>query len=1075
MNCAGSVLCPIIIGRDDLIDLAERRLGEAAAGHGQFLLLAGEAGVGKSRLLDAIRRKSRAAGFIDANGSVSPQDHEVPSSLIGELARTLKRNPAFGTLGDELLALGGVRDADALGSRRLYVLDIVDRIAAAIDGPVMLNFEDIQWADETSLEILGELARRLRDRPVLLVAAYRTEDLPPGAFFREWRARLIGQRLAEEARLGPLTYDQTALMTTLILDTGLPAPREVVQAVHQRTDGIPLHIEELLGALSDDARSDGRAIRDAVVPETIEDAIRARLAKLSPEAREVAQAGAVIGRCFIPEVLAGIMDRPLEDLDGPIDELIQRSYLYDAGDPGFIDFRHQLLRDVLYRSVRPAELRRLHARAGEFGAKLEGQSEIHSSVHFERAGMRVEAHRTALAGARAASRVSARQEAYDLYRRAIDNMPDDLPMAEQAELYNEFADAAGAIERNEDSLAAAKRARESFLAAGMPLRAATMLLEIGGSSARDGGSVFVGLEHVAQAFAEVEAQPESPERAAALAVLYTVRAFYELDALQLDAATADAAEALARAEAAGDRESALEARLTAARIEIIRGNHGPGLAAGLEAARAARDAGFESVGVTGYRNLAIAAARVMDYGAADAAIGEGLRYADAIEQSHCRQMMAATSALMAWNAGRWDEADVIARQELAERGCRRGILGALDVTSLVLLGRGDVDGARQRLDESLAAGRRVGEIQYILPPLWGELELDLVVGDPAAARRASHRSPRSRHELGRASASHPVRRAERQGLAGPASTRRGGALAGPGPRAPGRLGRSRRRRAAPREGPDPPRQRLPRRGARAFETAIRGWTDRHRVWEATWAQLDLAQTLMRMNRYGDAASQLVAVRDTATALRSAPLLARADELARIARGRGTIDEAWHPLTAREFEVARLIADGMTNAEIADALSIAPKTASAHVEHILAKLGVMRRAEIAAWTATVLAAVGCRELPTGVPARSSRARASLTPRPGASGSRVSAGAESLASRHEGGLDPDRRGTSNDIGGGKSALDRGGPANDRPDPRSVASVVATSSSLERSAVATSSSVRSASPRPRRSAVATSTPTM
>jgi DNA-binding CsgD family transcriptional regulator len=952
MNRAGSVLCPIIVGRDDLIDLAERRLGEAAAGHGQFLLLAGEAGVGKSRLLDAIRRKSRAAGFIDANGSVSPQDHEVPSSLISELARTLGRIPEFGTLGDDLLAMRGVREADALGSRRLYVLDVVDHIAAAIDRPVMLNFEDIQWADETSLEILGELARRLHEKPVLMVAAYRTEDLPPGAFFREWRARLIGQRLAEEARLGPLTYDQTALMTTLILANGLPAPREVVQAVHQRTDGIPLHIEELLGALSEEARTDGRAIRDAVVPETIEDAIRARLSQLSPEAREVAQAGAVIGRCFVPEVLAGIMDRKVEDLDGPIDELIQHSYLYDAGDPGFIDFRHQLLRDVLYRSVRQSDLRRLHARAAEFGAKLEGQSEIHSSVHFERAGMRDEAHRAALAGARAAGRMSARQEAYDLYRRAIDNMPDDLPVAEQAPLYEEFSDAAGAIERNEDSLAAARRARECFLAAGLPLQAATMLITIGGCYGRDGGSVLNGLEHVAQAFAEVETEPESPERAATLALLYTVRAFYELDALQLDAAAADAAEALVRSEAAGDGGSALEARLTAARIEIIRGNHGTGLAAGLEAAREARDAGFESVGVTGYRNLAIAAARVMDYGSAQAAIGEGLRYADAIEQSHCRQMMAATSGLMAWNAGRWDEGDLIARQELAERGCRRGILGALDVAGLVLMGRGNVDEARRWLDESLTAGRAIGEVQFLLPPLWGQLELDLVAGDPASAvSRAAEGLDLATSSGERALlipfvvpsvrawlAIHRPDDAERWLARAREHLTGWDAAAAALAHAQGLLRLATGSLAVARDD---------------LESAIRGWTERHRIWEATWARLDLAQVLMRMNRYAEAATQLTTVRETAAALRSAPLLAHADELARVARGRGSIEEAWRPLTAREFEVARLIAEGLTNAEIADSLSIAPKTASAHVEHILAKLGVTRRAEIAAWTATVM--------------------------------------------------------------------------------------------------------------------------
>jgi DNA-binding CsgD family transcriptional regulator len=110
--------------------------------------------------------------------------------------------------------------------------------------------------------------------------------------------------------------------------------------------------------------------------------------------------------------------------------------------------------------------------------------------------------------------------------------------------------------------------------------------------------------------------------------------------------------------------------------------------------------------------------------------------------------------------------------------------------------------------------------------------------------------------------------------------------------------------------------------------------------------------LLRSNRFADAAVLIAGVQDLAAELRSPILRSRADELGRIGRGRGTTAEPWRPLTAREFEVARLIAEGLTNAEIAERLAIAPKTASAHVEHILAKLGVTRRAEIAAWTATV---------------------------------------------------------------------------------------------------------------------------
>ena len=138
-----------------------------------------------------------------------------------------------------------------------------------------------------------------------------------------------------------------------------------------------------------------------------------------------------------------------------------------------------------------------------------------------------------------------------------------------------------------------------------------------------------------------------------------------------------------------------------------------------------------------------------------------------------------------------------------------------------------------------------------------------------------------------------------------------------------------------------------------LESAVRGWDDVGRIWEATWARLDLARCLARTHRAGDALALVADVRATAVRLDSTPLLERADELAGLVRGRGFLDEPWRPLTAREFEVARLIAEGMTNAEIAGELAIAPRTAGAHIEHILAKLGVTRRAEIATWVVTVV--------------------------------------------------------------------------------------------------------------------------
>jgi DNA-binding CsgD family transcriptional regulator len=134
--------------------------------------------------------------------------------------------------------------------------------------------------------------------------------------------------------------------------------------------------------------------------------------------------------------------------------------------------------------------------------------------------------------------------------------------------------------------------------------------------------------------------------------------------------------------------------------------------------------------------------------------------------------------------------------------------------------------------------------------------------------------------------------------------------------------------------------------------AVDGWDEKGRIWEATWARLDLATCLTRTSRFADALALAVEARTVAARLDSKAIMSRADAVQRLCRGRVSVEEPWRPLTAREFAVARLISEGYTNAEIADSLGIAPKTASSHVEHILAKLGASRRAEIATWASTV---------------------------------------------------------------------------------------------------------------------------
>lgn len=958
MNRAGSVLCPILVGRDELLELADRRLADAVAGRGGLLLLTGPAGIGKTRLLQSIRRKARSSGFRVANGSVAPQDQIMPSALVNEFARTLQKTPGCEDLGRDLLAMHPDGDGDALMRRRGYVVEFTDRLAASIDRPTMLDFEDLQWADEISLEIVGEVARRAPQLSLLIVGTYRLEELKPGSFFREWRARLLNQRVAEEARLGPLTQGQTAVMTTLILNTGLPAPREVVAAVHQRTDGIPLHIEELLGALPAEAKTDGAAIRSARVPDTIEDAIRARLDQVSPEAREVARAGAVVGRCFRPEILAGIMDRPLRDLDEPLRELQDHDFLYDT-DPGYLDFRHALLRDTLYRSVPAAELRRLHARAAEFGTDLEGQSEIHSSAHYERAGLRGQAYRTARSGAEDARRMGARSEAFALLRRAIDNMPTDMTALERADLYYAYSDAAADLERDEEMIRAANLSREAYLEAGRPGKAAELRINLWSARYKGLASNDDQLADLNDILAELDRLTSDDDTEFLRRVTLILRARTCLDGSRYDEARADLALARALALAAGHGEAVLDVELTEEFLRAVTGEEVNGLPAAFAAARAARDAGYEGTGVTGYRNIAWVSTRVLDYDAARRALAEGLRYADAIEASHCRQQMAVTTAQLDWAGGRWNEATELARQELVERGCAVGRQSATEIIGLIAATRGDEAEARLWLDQSLAQGRVTGEVSRILPSLWALAELELAVGNPAAA-------------FAHCEEALAVAEAKREGASFVPFVVTGmrAVLAA---RQPGGAEQWRTQAAARVEA-------FPRQSRAAmahangllqlaagtlsaargsFLEALDGWKTMGRSWETAWASLDLAAAELRMGRFASASGLVAEVRSFADGVGSRPLLERTDELSRIARGRGSEEEPWRPLTIREFEVAKLIAAGHTNGEIAAQLVIAPKTVSAHVEHILAKLGATRRAEVAAWATTVAAAAAVR--------------------------------------------------------------------------------------------------------------------
>jgi DNA-binding CsgD family transcriptional regulator/tetratricopeptide (TPR) repeat protein len=952
----GPLRSPVIVGRDDLVALAQRRVEEVLAGSSQFTLVSGEAGIGKTRLLRAIGNVARDRGMRVAHGELAPQDHDVLAASFLDLGRAMRRDPAFGPMGRELLAIADARLNAKLARRRDFVMEVVDLIAASTE-PTMLAFEDLQWADDLSLEILSDLARQTRTKPLLLVGAYRSNEAVNSAVLREWRSRLVTQRLAEEVRLRRLTRDETALMTTLILGTGLPAPRDVVDAVHARTDGVPLHVEELCNALGRERLADSRAVLDAAVPETLEDATLVRIGRLSVAAQAVARAGAVLGRSFNPAVLAGIMNRPVEALDDPIQELVDHDVLDPGSEARHYDFRHQLLRDALYRSVPAGDRRRFHARAAEFGAMLEGASEIHASVHYERAGMTEEAFQTALAAAKQAMKLSSHREAFDLFKRAVDNMPANLPEAERVRILLLYSDAAANVDRNALSADLSTRAREMALRVGEPILAVEALVNLASFARREGESVTSRRDGARRLLNELESAPPSAERETFRVMGLWLLALAEQDACRFVEARALLSEAREIASTSAVPGDTLWMDNYLAQLDVIDGRVAEGLARIRSIGDETRARGMEDVGVGCYNAATVMAIRAMDFREANVGLAEGLRYAESVEQSYCGHWLQSSEAMVSWADGRWDDALRQGGQALSDPGSAGSRAMAQWAIGYVQAGRGRRREAEENLLPAVAWARAAERLDMLLPAQWGLAEAALHGGDPERAATLADDALRVAREAGEWTLIAPFavvgvrahlaagrpdaairyleqfKRAIGPGaeIARPAIEHATGLVR----LAEGAIGAAREH----------------------LEAAVRRWEERGLRWEALWAQLDLAGTLLRSNRFADAMALTHEVQKAATAMGSEPLLARATQLSRVARGRGEEADPWHPLTAREFEVARLVAHGLTNAEIGERLFVSPKTASAHVEHILAKLGVARRAEIAAWTSTIAVAAG----------------------------------------------------------------------------------------------------------------------
>jgi DNA-binding CsgD family transcriptional regulator len=352
-------------------------------GNGHTLLLAGEAGIGKSRLIAEIKMGIRRDTARALQGNCFEPDRSLPyGPLIDALRALLAIYPPMelmrdaGTYAAEyarlLPELAAYLPAGAPAplispeqeKRRIFeaLVQLLTRLSAR--QPLLFVAEDIHWADDTSLEFLAFLARRLPRLPILLLLTYRSDE--QHAQLRHFLAQLDRERLASEIALAPLTPAEVEEMLLVIFELQRPVRREFLDAMYNLTEGNPFFIEEVLHALlaDDEIYYSGegwerRPLNDLNIPRSVQDAVRRRSEHLSIAARQTLAFAAVVGQRFDFSLLQHLMGCDEAALLSLLKELIAAQLVVEQSAERFA-FRHALTRQAVYSELLERERRTMH-------------------------------------------------------------------------------------------------------------------------------------------------------------------------------------------------------------------------------------------------------------------------------------------------------------------------------------------------------------------------------------------------------------------------------------------------------------------------------------------------------------------------------------------------------------------------------------------------------------------------------------------------------------------------------------------------------------------------------------------
>ncbi len=979
------VSSPTFVGRADELAALEGALGRAAAGVPAFAFIAGESGVGKSRLVAEFAARARAAtppARVLLGHCLELGGQAIPYTPLVEALRPIARDgggellpPAVrGALADMLPGFGEsavAADPESMGHQaRVFeaLLLLLERLGD--DGPVVLVLEDLHWADQSTRDFLTFLVRSASSGPLCLVVTYRSDELHRRHPLRPLLAEL--ERTAGVERLGleRFSREEVGAQISAILDE--PASPALADDVFERSAGNALYAEELLVA-SAQGCSD--------IPDTLRDLLLQRVERLPATAQDVLRIVSV-EHPMRHSLLAAMCDLEPADLLHGLREAVAHQVLV-AGERDTYAFRHALVGEAVYSDLLPGERSELHLRLAE---TLDREPELLAGAppsaiaallacHWHAAHDIPRALASSVQAGMAAKKVYAYSEAQRHLERALelwDRVPGAAERAgmDRVDLLRHAATAASQSGQTARSVALVRKALDGVDPQADPLRAA-YLFERLGHYLRGAGETEAGFEAYHRAMGLLP-EGDSVQRARLLE--------YKSRGMMLRGQFARAVELGLRALAMADRFEAHDVHARALNtLGFSRGAMGE-LEIGLDLLRRSRDVSGEIANTPAYVQATTNLSELLDAsGRTEEALAEVRACLEVLRSRPERTTYDTFLEIQGVNhlirLGRFEEIEPGLPTE--HFGDERGTtpLFLQQLRAWMAVRQGDMAAARTAIAELRRLSPGTVEPQWIGPLHSLIAEVALLEDRPEDARASvaqglatidgSEDGGRTVKLIWFGLMAEAAGAEKARALGEPFDeTVAEGLLAaleaaeqmpaqwveGPLHAALARAEASRMRFALGTGEPDPAAW---ERIADAFEGY--SWP-----WPAAYARYRAGEAHVQLGDRASAAAPLTAARESAAALGAAPLLGEIDALARRARvtlAAPTPDEpetAEPPspaealgLTPRELEVLLLVAAGRTNREIGAELFMSEKTASVHVSRILAKFGVGGRVEAAA--------------------------------------------------------------------------------------------------------------------------------